>query len=204
MFEQSVTGPARHPNRVVSMSLAFHGLLLALLLGVFGHRARLVPYRLPGTAQGTRLLTYYAPGSPHSASAEVAVKPQMAPAPSLVHALPAPKPQPAPATPAEHGSGDAAESGSGEGDIAIALQKFFPYPAVDLSGLPDHASGDVILNAVIDPDGKVADLTLLHGLGDPIDSTVIATVKQWTYTPARKNGVPVASEQELHFHFERG
>jgi protein TonB len=193
MFEQSVTGPARHPNRVVSMSLAFHGLLLALLLGVFGPRARLVPYRLPGTAQGTRLLTYYAPGSPHSASAEVAVKPQMAPAPSLVHALPAPKPQPAPATPAEHGSGDAAESGSGEGDTAV-----------DLSGLSQHASGDVILNAVIDPDGKVADLTLLHGLGDPIDSTVIATVKQWTYTPARKNGVPVASEQELHFHFERG
>jgi hypothetical protein len=29
------------------------------------------------------------------------------------------------------------------------------------------------------------------------------TVNQWTYVPAMKNGVPVASVQELHFHYER-
>jgi protein TonB len=29
-------------------------------------------------------------------------------------------------------------------------------------------------------------------------------VKQWLFTPATKGGVPVASEQEFHFHYERG
>jgi protein TonB len=37
-----------------------------------------------------------------------------------------------------------------------------------------------------------------------VDETVIAAVRQWEYTPAKKNGVPVVSEQELHFHYERG
>jgi hypothetical protein len=29
-------------------------------------------------------------------------------------------------------------------------------------------------------------------------------VEQWRYTPAKKDGVPVPSERELHFHYERG
>ena len=62
----------------------------------------------------------------------------------------------------------------------------------------------MILDAVIDDHGKITQLTLVKGLGSPVDETVIATVQQWTYTPAMKNGVPVASEQELHFHYERG
>jgi protein TonB len=62
----------------------------------------------------------------------------------------------------------------------------------------------VVLDAVIDEHGNVAQLTLVKGLGSPIDQDVIATVQQWRYTPAMKNGVPVASEQELHFHYERG
>ncbi len=61
----------------------------------------------------------------------------------------------------------------------------------------------MILNAVID-EREYSELTLLKGLGSPVDEYVIATVQQWKYTPAKKNGVPVVSEQELHFHYERG
>jgi protein TonB len=91
----------------------------------------------------------------------------------------------------------------GDGDVTIALEKYFPYPKPSLSTLPAGFAGDVILNAVIDEHGKVAQLTLLHGVGSPIDDQVIQTVEQWTYVPAMKNGVPVASVQELHFHYER-
>jgi len=55
----------------------------------------------------------------------------------------------------------------------------------------------------IDEHGKIAELTLLQGLGPTIDDEVIQTVDQWIYTPATKNGVPVPSIQELHFHYER-
>jgi protein TonB len=43
----------------------------------------------------------------------------------------------------------------------------------------------------------------MKGLGQPIDDVVIATVKQWSFAPATRNGVPIPSEQELHFHYER-
>ena len=44
---------------------------------------------------------------------------------------------------------------------------------------------------------------MLQGLDPAIDDAVIETVNQWVYVPAMKNGVPVASVQELHFHYER-
>ena len=61
-----------------------------------------------------------------------------------------------------------------------------------------------MLDAVIDEHGRVTQLTLLKGLAPAIDQAVIATVRQWLFTPATKDGVPVASEQEFHFHYERG
>ena len=103
----------------------------------------------------------------------------------------------------ERGAENSAQSGLGDGDITIALQKYFPYPKPSLSTLPHGTAGDVILTAVIDEHGKISGLTLLQGLGPAIDNEVIQTVNQWTYTPATKNGVPVASVQELHFHYER-
>jgi hypothetical protein len=54
-----------------------------------------------------------------------------------------------------------------------------------------------------DGHGKIAELTLMQGLGPAIDDAVIALVNQWYFVPATKNGVPVPSVQELHFHYER-
>ncbi len=60
------------------------------------------------------------------------------------------------------------------------------------------------MRVVIDTNGKISDLKMMSGLGDGIDETVISTVQQWVFHPALQNGHPVASEQELHFHYERG
>ena len=188
------------------VSIAIHGAALLFLLGdVIPHSPSVKPYRLPGTEKGNTLLTYYAPGSAHPAmaAAELKSRQKAKPAVSDKHTLEAPKTQSSePASQA--GAGVAAESGLGEGDITIALQSYFPYPKPDLSALPHGTKGDVILNAVIDENGKIKELTLIKGLGTPIDQQVIATVEKWTYTPAMRRGVPVASEQELHFHYERG
>jgi len=103
----------------------------------------------------------------------------------------------------ERGVASSGQSGLGDGDITIALEKYFPYPTPSLSSMPQGAAGDVILKAVIDEHGKIAELTLLEGLGPSIDDEVIQTVNQWVYIPATKGGVPVASVEELHFHYER-
>jgi protein TonB len=59
------------------------------------------------------------------------------------------------------------------------------------------------LDIVIDTAGKISDIKMTSGLGHGIDDNVIATVQQWTFHPATKDGQPVASEQELHFHYEK-
>jgi periplasmic protein TonB len=188
------------------LSVAAHLSLLLCLFGGIGVSPRVMPYRLPGTAKGDILLTYYSPGSVQPVTSKSPFKsPEKAKPVATIHpAPPAPQPEHSQATETKTGVGTAAESGLGEGDITIALQSYFPYPKPDLSSLPHGTHGDVILNAVIDADGKISELTLLKGLGSPVDETVIATVQQWRYTPAMRNGVPVVSEQELHFHYERG
>jgi periplasmic protein TonB len=91
----------------------------------------------------------------------------------------------------------------GSGNINIALVSFFPSPRPDLSALPRGTKGDVILDVVIDTTGKIADIKMTSGLGHGIDETVIATVQQWTFHPATRDGQPIASEQELRFHYEK-
>lgn len=193
----------RHRSQLLSVTA--HVILLLFLVGGISRAPRLKPYRLPGTAQGVTLLTYYSPGSLQPVTSNTPFKsPDRAKSAPIFQPVPSiPEVHQAQAAEAKAGVGTATESGLGEGDITIALQSYFPYPKPDLSGLPHGTKGDVILNAVIDAQGKIAELTLLKGLGSPVDETVIATVQQWRYTPAMKNGVPIASEQELHFHYER-
>jgi protein TonB len=187
-----------------AISAGLHVLLVVALAGGFRHEVATAPYKLPGTAQGVRLLTYYSPGTaPHAvntvAKKEVVEKPSVL---STKAALTAPPTQSgAPA--AETGTGSSAESGKGEGEIRIAVQTYFPYPKISPSVLPRGTNSDVILNAVIDPAGKIAELTVVKGMGPGIDDVVMATVKAWTFTPATRNGVAISSEQELHFHYER-
>jgi protein TonB len=197
---------ASRPNRSgVAASVLIHAVVLLALAGVLDRAPKLAVYRLPGAKQGVQYLTYYSPGSTEVAQSDIAAKAANTQKPkSVVHsALAAPQVDQATALTTERGVGNAGQSGIGDGNITIALQKFFPYPKPSLSTLPRGTAGDVILNAVIDEHGKISELTLLQGLGPTIDSEVIQTVNQWVYTPATKDGVPVPSVQELHFHYER-
>jgi len=192
-------------SRSTVVSTAVHAVVLVLALGVL-HRSHIAPFKLPGTSQGLTMLTYYAAGSPPHAVSDIPEKTPVKQKVEKSHAAltaPVPKPKPPAAPAAEEGTGNATNNGIGEGDIKIAQQTYFPYPKPSLSSLPHGTSSDVILDAVIDEHGKIADLKLMHGLGQPIDDVVIATVKQWSFAPATRNGVPIPSEQELHFHYER-
>jgi protein TonB len=89
----------------------------------------------------------------------------------------------------------------GSGDVEIAFTTYSPSPVPDLSVLPHGAQGDVVLDVTINPDGKVGDLAVLKTLGYGIESNVVSTVRTWVFRPATKGGIPIASVQELHFHF---
>ena len=176
--------------------------VLAMMMRVRG--PMLAPKHLPGTAQGTVLMFNYQllgapPGSTTAKAREQAKGP----------ALPAPAKSPTdkakqltqPAT--NQAPGNAADGSEGDGNISIALVQFHPRPTPDLSTLAPGASGDVVLDALIDAQGKVTNLSVTKSLGADVDSQVMATVRTWTFTPATRNGTPIASEQELLFHYER-
>ena len=54
-----------------------------------------------------------------------------------------------------------------------------------------RVEGFVVLQAIIDKQGNVADLEVLRGLGLGLDTAAQAAVTQWKYTPTFYNGRPV-------------
>jgi protein TonB len=182
-------------------------------------------FSLPGSELGTRVEIAYLPGrapapTPHPqkrVKPRAVSAPEITPSPTLqestqaaaVHPPPLPHLTVTEAAPSSNMSAPASAApdsttGSdswGSGSVQIALTTYSPRPAPDLSALPHGVQGDVVVDVTIDPSGKVADLAVLHTLGYGIESSVIGTLKTWTFRPATKDGAPIASVQELHFHF---
>ncbi len=192
-------------RRNAAVSIAVHaGAAGVLAVMAHVHGPLLAPKHMPGTAQGTVLMFNYQllgapPGSTSARAREQAKGP----------ALPRPaksdldKAKQLTRAEANTDPGNAADGSEGDGNITIALVQFHPRPAPDLSTLAPGTSGDVVLDALIDAEGKVANLSVSKSLGPDVDQQVIATVRTWTFTPATRNGTPIASEQELLFHYER-
>jgi protein TonB len=166
------------------------GVLHVLLLAA-------ITYQFHGVAKvrrgrtAARILTPYAPGR------TAVVQP---PKPKIVPPKEEPKlamKEPEPPPPSSGGDP------SGEADVSVAMANFYPPPKPDLSALPHGTRGDIVIDIVIDEDGKVVDTRVDQGLGHGVDEAVLAVIQTWTFTPATKAGKPVASEQQLLFHFER-
>jgi protein TonB len=139
-----------------------------------------------------RVLVPYAPG--HSAAPPQRPKPKVLP-PKEEPKIAMKEPEPPPPS----GGGDP----NGEADVTLAMASFYPAPKPDLSVLPHGTRGDIVVDVVIDEDGKVVETDVDQGLGHGVDEAVTAVLQTWTFYPATKAGKPVASKQQLLFHFER-
>jgi periplasmic protein TonB len=180
---------SRHPDRRTSFqkmaSVVLHVLLVVAFTRQFHGVAKV------GGHATARVLTPYAPG--HTAVVQPP-KPKIVP-PKDPPKLAMKEPEPPPPS----SGGDP----SGESDVSVAMADFYPAPKPDLSALPHGTRGDVVIDIVVDEDGKVVETQVDQGLGHGVDEAVIAVVQTWTFTPATKAGKPVASKQQLLFHFER-
>jgi protein TonB len=92
----------------------------------------------------------------------------------------------------------------GSDTASIMFVTGFPAQAPDMSHLPAGASGDLVVEVLIDSNGRVSNARTKKGVGNGVDEMVIATVEHWLFHPVTRDGRPVTSEQELHFHYERG
>jgi TonB family protein len=107
------------------------------------------------------------------------------------------------AGPAEAGSklGSAVDGPAYGDEVKPALPISFAEPRISRWELPRDLQGDVIVEVTIDSQGSVVDERLLQGLGSGIDEKVMAAVREWRFRPATRNGVPVPSKHDVHFHF---
>jgi periplasmic protein TonB len=86
-------------------------------------------------------------------------------------------------------------------EIRPALPIVGPQPVVSPSELANGMTGDVIVEITIDEQGNVVRTALLRGLGDGIDEKVLAVLQNWHFRPALRDGSPIASQQDVYFHF---
>jgi TonB family protein len=82
-----------------------------------------------------------------------------------------------------------------------ALPTKFPDPHVAPSELPPGVTGDVVVEVTIDIAGNIVNKKILQSIGYGIDEKVLAVLENWRFRPATINGAPVASRQDVHFHF---
>lgn len=87
-------------------------------------------------------------------------------------------------------------------DVRAALPMVFPDPVIDPSELAGNA-GDVVVEIAIDDQGNVVQEILIRGLVPAVDQKVLAAIGRWRFQPATRNSVPVASKQDVYYHFPR-
>jgi protein TonB len=208
---ETIGRPTPQPTRspvAPAVSIAAHAAVMAVLL--YHGRHWIAPTRYPGTAQGHNLVLSYLPG--RAPTPAVAPPPKSQPL-ETKSKLALKKPEPTTPTqtspnrnsPAsDHPDSASGADALGSGNISIALAKYFPRPKPDLTKLPSGTKADIILDITIDENGRISDLKLVKGVEQSIDAFVIATVRQWTFNPANRDGQPIPSEQELRFHYEKG
>ena len=69
------------------------------------------------------------------------------------------------------------------------------------SDVPAGVRGDVIVQITVDVLGNVAGSRLVRGMGYGIEDKVMATVQSWRFLPATRDGRPVTSLHDVHFHY---
>jgi TonB family protein len=111
--------------------------------------------------------------------------------------------------PAVEAQVESSRAGSSYGSMsAISTSGYEARPAFPItfpdpprSEIPQGITGDVVVEVTIDTQGNVAETKILESLGNGIDDKVLATLRNWRFTPATMNGVAIASRQDVHFHF---
>ena len=86
-------------------------------------------------------------------------------------------------------------------EIIPALPQVFPDPSISRADLPPGVTGDVIVEVTIDEHGNVIETKLVRGIGYGIEDRVLATLRQWHFRPASKDGVTIASQHIVTFHY---
>jgi TonB family protein len=88
-------------------------------------------------------------------------------------------------------------------EVRPALWVGGPNPQVAASEFAEGLEGSVIVEITIDDQGSVIATQLLQGLSPAVDAKVIEALQMAHFVPAKRNGTPIASKQDVYYHFPR-
>jgi periplasmic protein TonB len=78
------------------------------------------------------------------------------------------------------------------GSVTPPHALYSPSPEYPKSERDKHHQGKVALRIVVGVDGLPRDIAVTRSLSDVFDQAAIDTVKRWKFSPATKDGEPVA------------
>jgi TonB family protein len=87
------------------------------------------------------------------------------------------------------------------GDVQPPVKVSAPSPQYTEIARKARIQGVVIVEAIIDKEGKVTNVKVLKGLPMGLDTAAADAVKKWTFQPATLNGKPVAVIYNLTVNF---
>lgn len=76
-----------------------------------------------------------------------------------------------------------------------------PDPEYTEEARRDRFRGEVLLCVVVGSDGEPRDVWVARPLGHGLDTSAVETIKHWKFSPAIKNGVPVAAVVNVEASF---
>ncbi len=216
IFEQFSSPGLRRRQYSLLASFALHIAVLIILL--HGAPAGFVSLSEVGLgiphSSGSLSIVYIAPSGPEQAR-PLPDRPRVSLRASTTRfpkaKPPETKPHESAAVTADHAADQTARGGSLFGrlpgspltgdEIVPAFPVVFPDPPVTRGDLPAGVQGDVIVEVTIDADGNVVQTKLVQGIGYGVEQKVLAILQQWRFHPAMRDGVTIASQHLVHFHY---
>ena len=177
---------ARNPaqRRILRSAIACAVVLHVVLLAMVMWRPRTTPVRVSVAHEGS--ISAFVNVAPAPAATSGVSRPATRPRPVSLRA--AEKPPAEPASNESTGGGqESTGAAQGGGPVRMSagqiqlLNKVEPvYPPLMLAA---NRRGQVVLDAIIHPDGSIGDVTVVQSSGSLFDRAAIDAVKRWRYTP---------------------
>jgi TonB family protein len=83
----------------------------------------------------------------------------------------------------------------------LAFQTSGKFPVISAADLPPRFEQYITVEVTIDVDGRVADARIVGGEAPPgIQQRLLSAVREFKYTPARRNGTPIPTQLDLVVH----
>jgi TonB family protein len=184
----------RHNRSTLVIAAVAHLLLITFLVQVKNQ-----PVRVNSAGSPFGSMTAYVPGTIAAAPAAVSSRPVAPKTPALTTKTAKAVPQDE--SNAQGASGSAGVAGAGQGgggpvrlgsggNLTLVKRVQPIYPTLMQSA---RVSGQVVLDAIIRPDGTIGDITVLRATNDAFAQSAIAAVKQWRYTAPGFEGILTVS-----------